>query len=76
MLLRYPYGDVRSQNIQVCQTHMARLEGKQIEFPDQYKIRNQLAPFNQREKIKGARSKGKRGYLGCSSFKKIRNGAL
>jgi len=34
-------------NIQVCQTHMARLEEKQIEFPDHYKIRNQLAPFNQ-----------------------------
>ena len=50
MLLRYPYGDVRSMNIQVCQTHMARLEGKQIEFPDHYEIRNQLAPlkmFNQ-----------------------------
>ena len=45
MLLRYPYGDVRSMNIQVCQTHMARLEGKQIEFPDHYEIRYQLAPL-------------------------------
>ncbi len=33
-------------NIQVCQTHMARLEGKQIEFPEHYAIRNQLAPKN------------------------------
>ena len=31
-------------NIQVCQTRMARLEGKQIEFTEHYAIRNQLAP--------------------------------